>query len=789
MIEVKDEQTTASKAVLFPTGHGKSYTHALLVNGKPNPSPRAGTPYDGISGIEIARMAASPQSCDKLEAQWAIPSTYLEHDARDHEPQALRGQFRMLVLDVDKNNLDLPFILECVEGVLGKGCSAIAYSTRSSTPEDRRWRVLVPLAEAIPGPDYHDTALAFFALLQDESQGTLIIDPPAARFGQIFFLPNRGEHYEHQLLKGTRVSLTADHPVIQRRENDRDARAEAEAEARKARDERQARRAAVPVSSGETPMDAFNSRHSVADLLMKYGYLRAGSSKDYRSRYQTSGSFATRDMGDHWVSLSGSDDAAGIGFRTSKGSRAGDAFDLYAHYEHDSDLSKAASAYAKEIGLHDMNEATATFELLCGIPKAETTASPASTPGEMPDWRSLLICNTRGKPVFNTANAMLVMEMHPDWLECFAFDSFRQVKILTSPIPGTKSPRSSFKPRDFKDADAINAVAWFNRNGFPDATKTTVFDAIETIMHEHTYHPVRNYLHDLPAWDGTKRIAAWLKNYCAAKVEGPEHERYVAEVGMRWMISAVARVLQPGCKADGVLILEGEQGAFKSTTLRTICGDEWFGDALPPMSSKDASDYLRGKWIIELAELSNINKSEVEIVKAFISREEERFRPAYGRNEISYPRQCIFAGSTNKSDYLRDETGNRRFWPVRVGRKCDTQGIKRDRNQLWAEALAMYRAGEKWWLEETVIETAKAQQEKRVSEDAWQSTVLDFANKQTAVSPTQIARQALMISLERIDRMVSNRITAILTANGWVRTGKFTSGDNKDQARFERAQS
>lgn len=786
MMEAKTEQAANAKAVLFPTGYGISYTHALNIAGNPNPLPRAGTPYDGITGAEIARMAAAPPSCEKLEAQWAIPSTYLQHDARDHEPQAVHGQFKMLVLDVDKNNLDLSFILECVQGVLGPGCSAIAYSTRSSTPEDRRWRVLIPLEDAIAGPDYHDTALAFFALLQDQSQGTLIIDPPAARFGQIFFLPNRGAHYEYALVKGKRVRLTADHPVIQRREGDRAERAAADAEARKAREERQAKRAASPISGGETPVDAFNSRHTVADLLMRYGYTRAGRSNDYRSRYQTSGSYATRDMGDRWVSLSGSDDAADIGFRTSKGSRSGDAFDLYVHYEHGGDFSKAASSYAREIGLHDLNEAENTYELLCVRPEAKATQSGISDPSEMPDWRSLLVCNSRGKPVFNTANAMLIMEMHPDWLECFAFDSFRQVKILTAPIPGSKSPRSAFKPRDFKDSDAINAVAWFNRNGFPDATKTTVFDAIETIMHENTYHPVRNYLHNLPAWDGTKRLATWLKDYCGAKIEGPDHDRYVSEVGMRWMISAVARVLQPGCKADGVLILEGEQGAFKSTTLRTICGDDWFGDALPPMSSKDSSDYLRGKWIIELAELSNINKSEVEIVKAFISREEERFRPAYGRNEISYPRQCIFAGSTNKSDYLRDETGNRRFWPVRVGQKCDTQGIKRDRDQLWAEALAMYRAGEKWWLEETVVVTAKEQQEKRVSEDAWQSTVLEFAERQQAVSPTQIARQALMISLERIDRLVSNRITAILTSNGWVRTGKFTSGENKDQARFER---
>ena len=204
------------------------------------------------------------------------------------------------------------------------------------------------------------------------------------------------------------------------------------------------------------------------------------------------------------------------------------------------------------------------------------------------------------------------------------------------------------------------------------------------------------------------------------------------------------------------------------------------------MASKDASDYLRGKWVIEMAELSNINKSEVEVVKAFISRTEERFRPAYARAEITYPRQCVFAGSTNKTDYLRDETGNRRFWPVRVSDKCDLKGIRAAREQIWAEALAAFRAGEEWWLSEDVIETAKEQQEMRVAQDAWTSAVLDFCTGKDKVSPTQIAREALMFEITKIDRLVTNRITAILAGAGWVRTGKITSGQYKDQAAYAR---
>lgn len=407
-----------------------------------------------------------------------------------------------------------------------------------------------------------------------------------------------------------------------------------------------------------------------------------------------------------------------------------------------------------------------------------------SDDGDENDWLAQLIVNSRGRAVFNTANAMLVLENHPDLKGCFAYDEFRQAKLVTKPLPGSSAPKASFQGRDYRDSDTIQVVSHFNRNGFPDATKTTIADAIDAVAEQSTFHPVRNYLNDLPAWDGVQRIDGWLQDYCNVEPQTAAETAYTREVASKWLISAVARVMVPGCKADGVLILEGSQGARKSTTLRFLAGEDWFGDSLPPMSSKDASDYLRGKWIIEMAELSNINKAEVEVVKAFISRENERFRPAYARTEITYPRQCVFAGSTNKSDYLRDETGNRRFWPVKVNGFCDTHGIREDRDQIWAEALARYKAGETWWLSAESEETAKTQQEQRVSQDAWEGDIANFCVGRSEVSPAEVGTKALGIDLGRLDRAATNRITAVLAALGYVRRGQFTSGDNKGRARY-----
>lgn len=145
-------------------------------------------------------------------------------------------------------------------------------------------------------------------------------------------------------------------------------------------------------------------------------------------------------------------------------------------------------------------------------------------------------------------------------------------------------------------------------------------------------------------------------------------------------------------------ILEGRQGIGKSSAVAALFGREYFGDHLPDTGSKDAADYVRGKWCIEVAELDSVRRSAVESAKAFFSRQVERFRPAYGRNEIEYPRRNVFVGTTNSDNYLRDNTGNRRFWPIAVEGHTDVEAILRDRNQLWAEAYARYMADEQWWL-------------------------------------------------------------------------------------------
>jgi predicted P-loop ATPase len=241
-----------------------------------------------------------------------------------------------------------------------------------------------------------------------------------------------------------------------------------------------------------------------------------------------------------------------------------------------------------------------------------------------------------------------------------------------------------------------------------------------------SFHPVRDYLNGL-TWDGKPRLDQWLTTYGQA-----EDTAYVRAVGRLALVAAVRRVRKPGCKFDEMLVLESAQGMLKSSTLRVLAvREEWFTDDLPLHSdSKEVIERLQGRWIIEAAELRGMRKGEVEHIKAFLSRTTDRARLAYGRLTAEFPRQCVIFGTTNASEYLRDPSGNRRFWPVHVG-LFDLEALERDRDQLWAEAAEAEAEEESIRLDPSLYGSATEQQQQRRVIDPWidviQSALGDIA--------------------------------------------------------------
>lgn len=385
-----------------------------------------------------------------------------------------------------------------------------------------------------------------------------------------------------------------------------------------------------------------------------------------------------------------------------------------------------------------------------------------------------LVRDDKDRPVWNMANAITLLSTHADWKGVLAFNKFTVRREILKPMPGQGG---SDYPRALDDDDYTAVQQWFNRNGFPRASSEIVGAAVRKACRSHSYDPLIDYLDGLK-WDGKPRAKTWLTSYT-----GAEASDYVQEAGKRWLISAVARAYIPGCKADHMLVLEGTQGRRKSSALAALAGDEWFSDALPPMNTKDASSYLRGRWIVEVGELEAMRR-EVDAVKAFLSRQVEHFRPAYGREEVTEKRRCVFAGTTNKDDWQRDETGGRRFWPVKVG-VIDVEAIERDRDQIWAEAVAMFKGKEIWWLEGDVEQEALAQAADRQSDDPWRSEI------EGAVEGLQEVAAKMVLSCigflpQGMDQKHTKRVNQELVRMGWKREGQFTTGQYKGSAKYVR---
>lgn len=306
-----------------------------------------------------------------------------------------------------------------------------------------------------------------------------------------------------------------------------------------------------------------------------------------------------------------------------------------------------------------------------------------------------------------------MLSQHPAWQDVIAYDAFGECVVKTLPPP-VREQDGEGSLGEWTDADTVRTVAWIATTvGFEPSTQA-VNDAVAAVAERRVFHPVRDFLSGL-RWDGKPRLNRLLATHF-----GVEDTPYTHAVGAKWMLSAVARAMRPGCQADSMLVLESPaQGLGKSTALRILAGDQWFADTGIEVGNKDSYQALRRKWIYEFAELSSIRGKEVERVKNFVSSRSDNYRPSYGRRNRDFPRQVVFAGSTNEQHYLTDPTGARRFWPVRCTR-IDLDALARDREQLWAEARVRYEQHEAHHLETTDLrDAAAAIQEERMERDDW----------------------------------------------------------------------
>lgn len=439
------------------------------------------------------------------------------------------------------------------------------------------------------------------------------------------------------------------------------------------------------------------------------------------------------------------------------------------------------------------------------VPRAEVPESPDGATGERDEADDAETADrfrrdAKGKIQPSLFNTLVVLENDYLWRDVLGFNLFSYRITKRKPAPGRPGELG-----EWTDVDDVRLQVYMTKTYGFEPKKPTIMDAVLAAAHNAPYHPVREYLGALQ-WDGTPRLRRLLADYLGAtdtvsaqalRREDPlaarRLERYLALAGGKWLIGAVARIFKPGCKLDTMLVLEGGQGDYKSSSIRALFGEDWFADSKLKIGDKDALANMQGKWAYEMAEMDAHRKADDTEFKQFLTSQVDRVRWHYGKRAEDVPRQSIFVGTTNMHQYGKDETGMRRIWPVEVG-AVDLRRIAADRDQLWAEAVAHFRKGAAWWVDKNVQafdaaqypdlappgagekatwsewELFEEQGESRQNVDAWETPIQEWIkdhDKLGHFTTAQILGEALKLDHARWTPPEQKRVAAILRRLGY----------------------
>lgn len=648
---------------------------------------------------EYRKMPKGKQ--DTIKDVGGFVGGWLKHGRRKAENLEHRSMF---TLDADFATMDL---LENLS--MFYGCAAAVYSTHKHSTEAPRLRLLVPLTRQLSGDEYQAAARMLASDL-----GMDLFDDTTYQPTRLMYWPSTptDQEYYFDYTDGPWIDPDA---LLARYPDWRDTSYWPESSravsVRHSAAKHQGDPTAKPGVVGafcrtydvEQAIERFLSdRYTPCEMPGRYTYV-GGS---------TSAGLVIYDGGLFAYSNHATDPVSG---------RLCNAFDLVRLHLYGEQDSEAAAdtpvnklpSYMAMVELARTDEAV---KLTSARERLEQARGDFDIPNEDDtgdDWMAQLEVDKRGTPLQTIQNAYIVLSNDPLLKGALAFNSFKDRLVCVHSLPWKEVQ------------DTVNGDAWIDADdselrrylelAYRITGKERILDAVSSVARANTIHPVRRFLKSLE-WDGVERLDTLLVDYL-----GAEDCPYTRAVTRKAFTAAVARILCPGCKFDYVLTLAGPQGRGKSTLINKMsCG--WYTDSLAGIGTKEAYEGIQGFWLVELGELAAMKKTEIEVTKNFISKQVDSYRAPYGRRVEDHKRQCVFFGTTNSTAFLRDDTGNRRFWPVRLGEQAPARTVWDDLtediiHQLWAEAVIRYQEGEELILTGALEEVAREQQSEFTEED------------------------------------------------------------------------
>lgn len=621
------------------------------------------------------------------------------------------------VITLDLDNIQPGGTQDTLRRIDGLGCGYAVYSTRKHEEAKPRLRILAPLSRTATADEYEPLARKLASII-----GIELCDPSTFEASRLMYWPSCCSDSQYIYTYGDKPFLDVD-GLLATYANWRNVAEWPEVPGAQQSHARLAAKQGDPLTKPGI-VGAFCKTYDIyraMDTFLPGGYTPCDDSpgRYTYTKGSTVGGAVVYDSGAFLFSHHATDPAGG---------RLVNAFDLVRLHRFadrddeakpDTPTNKLPSYTAMcELAVSD----TSVAALLNQERYEKATQDFATTPDETANWISKLqVSTTTGTPAKTTDNILIILENDPLLKDKLAFDEFANRGLALGALPW--NPRGGRRVWVDKDDSGLR---WYLERTYGITGKDRIYDAATLCAHKHTINDVRDYLTGL-VWDGVRRLDTLLVDYLGAK-----DTVYTRAVARKALAAAVARVMTPGCKYDYMPILAGPQGIGKSTLLRLL-GKRWYSDSLTTFEGKEASEMVQGTWINELGELNGLSRSETNAVKQFLSRAEDIYREPYGRRTGNYPRRCVFWGTTNDSEFLRDRTGNRRFWPVDVGVQPSTKNVFRDLenelDQIWAEAYFYWQMGESLYLSGAAEAESVREQEAHQECNAKEGVIREFVER------------------------------------------------------------